>query len=505
MRRKGYFSEQIGTYVNFENAYYSSSRRKKKRRAIARFSDDLEKNLTNLLTSYQQGTFKTSDYTYFKIVDRKERIISKLPYQDHVFHWALLNVIEDYFVRSFTAYTYAGITDRGPHKYARIIKRKLRQFPERTTYFLLLDVQKFYPNIWHKAVKDLLAHKIKDKHLLNILGEIIDSIEGEHGLPIGTKIAQFFSNVVLSPLDHRLKRCFDILENPVLVDYYTRRYISEKINNARTEKDFEELSKGSQFLAAQFRGYLKRNDFCYRLADDMLVLHHDKIYLHFIVEWVGLFLATELKLTLNHKWRIDPVDAQGVDTGGYVHFHNHILARKRNKMALCREVAKLRKQGLTNEEIRKKASSRIGFVAHANCVQLIKKLGMETPKKRLGQKIRDKKTPWPDLGADRKRKFEDILYDTRLPEDQRGSEEEKMIELLDYKIEDSKIEKESDGTPKKCLVLRYKYQGEEWYSYTGSSVLIDQAQIDFSKEDLPADTVVKVLENKFKKKFYRFT
>lgn len=129
---------------------------------------------------------------------------------------------------------------------------------------------------------------------------------------------------------------------------------------------------------------------------------------------------------------------------------------------------------------------------------------MET-RKRLGQKIRDKKSPWTDLAADRKRKFEDILYDTRLPEEERGDENEKLIELLDYKIEDSKIEKESDGTPKKCLVIRYRWKGEEWYSFTGSGVLIDQALTEFSKEDLPADTVVKVLENKFKKKFYRFT
>ena len=58
---------------------------------------------------------------------------------------------------------------------------------------------------------------------------------------------------------------------------------------------------------------------------------------------------------------------------------------------------------------------------------------------------------------------------------------------------------------KKCLVIRYKWQGEEWYSFTGSGVLIDQALTEFGKEDLPCDAVVKILENKFKKKFYRFT
>ena len=40
---------------------------------------------------------------------------------------------------------------------------------------------------------------------------------------------------------------------------------------------------------------------------------------------------------------------------------------------------------------------------------------------------------------------------------------------------------------------------------TGSAVLIDQALTDFSHEDLPVDTVIKVLTNKFGKKFFRFT
>lgn len=102
-------------------------------------------------------------------------------------------------------------------------------------------------------------------------------------------------------------------------------------------------------------------------------------------------------------------------------------------------------------------------------------------------------------------KFEDILYDTRLSEDKRGPEDDKLIELIDYKIEDSKIEKNEDGTPKKCLAIRFKWKEEERYAFTGSAVLIDQALTDFSHEDLPVDTVIKVLTNKFGKKFFRFT
>ena len=505
MKRKGFFSEHIEKYDNFEKAFINSVRNKRRRKNVIRFGEDLEKNLNFLLEQYKAETFRTSEYHYHYIYEPKERLISRLPLVDHVFHWAILNLIEDFYTRSFIPYTYGGIKGRGPHGYMRAIKNALREHPGETCYFLKMDVTKFYPSVSHETVEKYLSRKIKDKHLLRVLEGIIESIDGGVGLPIGTKLSQFLACVVLCFFDHDLKRCFSIKDNPVLVAYYTRRYIELKIDTAETSVDLEELAKGSSYLANQFRGYLKRIDFCYRLADDMVILHQDKTFLSLIVEWVGLYLATELKLTLNHKWRIAPVAAQGIDSGGYVHFHTHLKARKRNKQALCRQVAKLRKKGLSNEEIRQRASSRIGFIQHANCINLLNKLGMETPKKRLGQKIKDKKSPWTDLGADRKKKFEEILYDTRLPEEERGDENEKLIELLDYKIEDSKIEKESDGTPKKCLVIRYRWKGEEWYSFTGSGVLIDQALTEFSKEDLPADTVVKVLENKFKKKFYRFT
>ncbi|EJW91714.1 hypothetical protein EVA_20181 [gut metagenome] len=35
--------------------------------------------------------------------------------------------------------------------------------------------------------------------------------------------------------------------------------------------------------------------------------------------------------------------------------------------------------------------------------------------------------------------------------------------------------------------------------------MIDQAERDFSKEDLPIATVIREFTNKYKKKFYKFT
>lgn len=51
----------------------------------------------------------------------------------------------------------------------------------------------------------------------------------------------------------------------------------------------------------------------------------------------------------------------------------------------------------------------------------------------------------------------------------------------------------------------YVWKDGEYYSFSGSKVMIDQATEDFSTADLPTVTVIKEFINKQRKKFYKFT
>lgn len=129
-------------------------------------------------------------------------------------------------------------------------------------------------------------------------------------------------------------------------------------------------------------------------------------------------------------------------------------------------------------------------------------------------KNRKKKAPFEGMTADQKRSIELIICTDE-------KEEEKMIQLIDYVIEDSVIEKNEDGTPKRRIAIRYReldhidnpdadepdyvWREQEYYSFSGSKVMIEQAEQDFSREDLPIATVIKEFTNKYKKKFYKFT
>ena len=81
----------------------------------------------------------------------------------------------------------------------RELKHVLQKYPKETIYCLKLDIRKFYPSINHEKLKQILARKIKDKSLLQLLSEIIDSADG---VPIGNYLSQFFANLYLTYFDH---------------------------------------------------------------------------------------------------------------------------------------------------------------------------------------------------------------------------------------------------------------------------------------------------------------
>lgn len=546
MRRKGYISPHIETKRNFELAFDGFSEHKKARITVRKFEEDLDGNLAALLEAYLTESWHTSPYTDERIFDRKSRIISKLPIKDHVQQWASCLHVEPLLCDTFIRKSCSCVKGRGTHDFVNLLRKDLNSSYEDTYYFVQLDVHHFFPNINHELMKTSLRAKIKDPKLLRFLDEFIDSYPS--GLPLGVKISQILANYFLASFDRLAIRVFDILADPDKFAYWCGRYVSHHIHIAGRDNEAE-LCKGASFLKSKFRKYVKQGLKYYsRFADNIVILHRDKVFLHLVTEMVIMILARDYLLPVNKSWNVRPVHAGGIDVCGYVSFHDHRLLRKRNKKDLCRQVAMLRKKGFSPEEIRLRCASRIGFALHANSRNLLRKLNINM-EKRLGAVIKNRKVqiPFKGMRFDQKKAFADLVC-------KEGQEEQGYkILLIDYTVEDSKVEKEDvivtvdDGNggtkqekqtrPKKCLVIRYKRiletiiepteddeenetyifekaknkdgsetdKDAEFYSFTGSTVMLEQALSDFQKEDLPCPTVIKEFTNKMNKKFYKFT
>lgn len=326
MKKYGYLFEKIADMDNLREAFHNASRSRTKRCEVKEFAANLDVNLLQLQTELTGGKYHTSEYSTFTVYEPKERLIYRLPFRDRVIHWAIMLVLEPIWVKVFNRDTYACIKGRGIHPLLKKLRNDLATDAEGTQFCLKIDVRKFYPSIDHDIMKHIIRQKIKDKRLLALLDGIIDSTET--GVPIGNYLSQFFANLYLAELDHLVKE-------DVRVKYY------------------------------------------YRFADDIVILAADKPRLHSLLVYINHYLHDRRNLAIKGNYQVFPVESRGVDYVGYVTFHTHCLARKANKKRLCRQVAALRKQGLTNEEIRLKAASRLGFMIHCNSYNLLNTINMK--------------------------------------------------------------------------------------------------------------------------------
>jgi retron-type reverse transcriptase len=102
---------------------------KSKHKTRGVLSHDVEKdiNILKLHEALVNKTFTTSEYKTFKIFDKKERVISSLPYYpDRIVHHAIMNKLEPVFTSVFTSDTYSCIKGRGIHGAAAALKTALK-------------------------------------------------------------------------------------------------------------------------------------------------------------------------------------------------------------------------------------------------------------------------------------------------------------------------------------------------------------------------------------------
>lgn len=311
MKRVGYLYEKICSVDNLILAAIKASRGKSKQRGVIEYNQNVEVNIEKLHLDLKSMNFVTSQYSVFKVHEPKERLIFRLPfYPDRIVHHAIINIIGPILTSSFISSTYSCIKGRGIHKALNDVRIALRD-EEGTRYCMKLDIKKFFPNVDHNVLKELLKRKFKDEKLLSLLDSIIDS---SGGLPIGNFLSTYFGNFYLTYFDH---------------------WIKEK--------------KGIKHYA--------------RYCDDMIILHSNKEFLHDLRREIAEYLKINLRLELKYNYQIFLVASRGIDFVGYKCYHTHSLLRKNIKKNFIKMI-----QSNRNE---KSINSYNGWIKHCNGKNLL--------------------------------------------------------------------------------------------------------------------------------------
>lgn len=320
MKRAGYLYEKIYAIENLKLAHQNAKKGKAHYREVQKVDADADKYLQEISDMLKNKTYKNSPYEIMtkKTDSGKIREIFKLPYYpDRIIHHAVIQIVEPLWFKTLIRDTYGSIKGRGIHDGVMRIKKAIFD-KENTSYCLKMDVKKFYPSVDNEILKKVIARKIKDKDLLWLLYEIIDSTKG---IPIGNYLSQYFGNLYLSGLD---------------------RFCEQKVK------------------------------YYFRYCDDMVLLHSDKNKLHQIRKEVENYLHDELNIELKRNWQVFPVDKRGIDFLGYRFFHTHTLLRKSIKKNFVKSINNINKnhEKLSHTTIINSLMSYWGWFKHCNSKNL---------------------------------------------------------------------------------------------------------------------------------------
>ena len=329
MKRIGNLYEKIISVENLKLADEKARKGKTRTYGVRVHDKNRESNILKLHEALKNKTFRTSEYDIFTIYEPKERIIYRLPYYpDRIVHHAIMNVLELIWTGVFTHNTYSCIKKRGIEGCARNVEKMIRKYEGKPLFCLKIDIKKFYPSVDHDVLKSIIRRKIKDKDLLWLIDEIIDSAEG---LPIGNYLSQYLANLTMAYFMHRVNEVYRID--------------------------------------------------CDEYADDFVFYHTSKDELRkFFHCFVKPYIENELKLKVKDNWKIFPVavnryDRHGraLDYVGYKFYRKQKLIRKSIKQNFCKKVSALNKlENISEADYKQQVAAWLGWAKHSNSKHLLK-------------------------------------------------------------------------------------------------------------------------------------
>lgn len=211
MKRAGNLIERICETDNLLLAFHKAAKGKCSKQEVLRYAEHLEESLFRLAQSIRSASVSVGDYSYFKIFDPKERTICAASFSERVLHHALMNVCHETFERHLIHTTYATRPEKGVYQALNRARKAMLHYD----YAVKFDVRHYFDSVHHLILKSKLTRLFKDKSLLKIFFDIIDSYHSEdkqRGLPIGNLTSQYFANYYLSDFDHWCKECLKVGE-----------------------------------------------------------------------------------------------------------------------------------------------------------------------------------------------------------------------------------------------------------------------------------------------------
>ena len=186
----------------------------------SRWKETTQRYLSNLLVKNLElqeqvlnGTYHVSPTVDFTLNERGHiRQIEAPVVRDRIVQKTLMKHVLTPSLRPFLIYdNYASLTLRGTsfaRKRFEVMMHRYIQKHGTNGYILMIDVKKYFNNIDHKVLKELIAPRIANEpqDVKDLIHYMIDtSSKTDKGLNLGSECPQIFAVYYLNPIDHFVK------------------------------------------------------------------------------------------------------------------------------------------------------------------------------------------------------------------------------------------------------------------------------------------------------------
>jgi RNA-directed DNA polymerase len=312
--------DDIISLENLLEAWREFKRGKSKKLDVQEFERDLMSNLITLHIELKNKSYRHGGYEHFVVNDPKRRDIHKACVRDRIVHHALYRVLYPYFEKQFIHDSYSCRNGKGTHRALRrfeIFAQKVSMNYTKQCRILKCDIRRFFANIDHQILRDILKKHIDDTDILWFLGNVIKSFDSGtqgKGLPLGNLTSQLLVNILMNEFD-------------------------------------------------QYAKHVQKEQYYIRYADDFVFLSGDGEHLEQLRQQCEAFLMEKLKLSMHPDKVFITTLSAGVDFLGWVHFPDHRVLRTTTKRRMKRTI---RSSGNKKEIVQ----SYLGLLNHGDAYML---------------------------------------------------------------------------------------------------------------------------------------
>lgn len=338
-------------FIQFETQYdgYLLARRDKRYKPeVLSYSAHLEENIIDSINQLIWKEYTISGVHEFYEYFPKKRIITAWPFKNRVVNCAAYKVLWPIYRNSMYEHSYGSIPGMGQVRACQQLQKwmKRSRWTGKNQWLAKADVAKFFFRIPHEVQLRELGKPLDDPDMMWFLETCIkgdgrptglpldcgDPTEAERifgiGMPVGSLISQMTANVVLTPVDHYMKR---VVQTPEYI-----RYMDDMIMKGESKQQMWD---------------------CLGLMDD--------------------FLQTNFGLQLNNKTAVMKYD-EGVEFVGRIVTPDRIDLRKSSSLQMKRHLDYVREAYAKGEVPLEYAmdviTSYLGLLKHTDSKALREKI-----------------------------------------------------------------------------------------------------------------------------------